>query len=464
MRRAPPGRETSLNDLTSNPPSIEFAAPARHPRGLYYLAFTEMWERFSFYGMSALLTLYMVKDLLRPPHAGAVVGLAPLRHLFEAAGPISDVAFASLIYGWYAGLVYFTPLLGGWVADRVLGARRTVMIGAVLMSAGHIAMSFYASFLVSLVLLILGSGFLKGNISGQVGSLYPAHAESMRSRGFILFSIGINIGAAGGPLVTGLAAAIWGWHAGFAVAAVLMLVALAGYVAGLPHLPDDRPRAHSDAPADPLTPAERRRVAVLFGVIALTIPAEIAYPMVWSIGILWVDKCVALATPLGLVPSSWFASFDALGSVIFAPVVVALWAWQARRNSEPTSVTKIGLGPVIIAVAAMLFVTGEWLAPRLDQVMALWALAGYLVMGLAWLFYWPTLLALVSRAAPVQVRSRMMGAAFLSPFVAHTLAGMIGTNFDKMRPDSFWLMDAGIALVGATLILALRKVLTRALD
>ena len=452
-----------LDDLTSNLQSAEARVSARHPRGLYYLAFTEMWERFSFYGMSALLTLYMVKDLLRPPHAGAVVGLAPLRHVFEFSGPISDVAFASLIYGLYAGLVYFTPLLGGWVADRVLGARRTVMIGALLMSAGHIAMSFYTSFLGSLVLLILGSGFLKGNISGQVGALYPSEAESMRSRGFILFSVGINIGAAGGPLVTGLAAGIWGWHVGFAIAAALMLVALAVYAVGLPHLPDDRPRARTDAPANPLTPAERRRVAVLFGVIALTIPSEIAYPMVWSIGILWVDKYVALATPLGLMPSSWFASFDSLGSIIFAPVVVALWAWQARRSSEPTSVTKIGLGPVIIAVAALLFVTGEWLAPRLDHVAVFWAVAGYLLMGLAWLFYWPTLLALVSRAAPVQVRSRMMGAAFLSPFVAHTLAGMIGTNFDKMRPDSFWLMDAGIALVGAALILGLRQMLTRAL-
>lgn len=452
-----------MDDLTSTGQSAAAPGSIRHPRGLYYLAFTEMCERFSFYGMSALLTLYMAKDLLRPPHAGMVVGLAGLRHLFEFRGPISDVAFASLIYGWYAGLVYFTPLLGGWVADRVLGARRTVMIGAVLMSAGHIAMSFYGAFLGALLLLILGSGFLKGNISGQVGALYPPEAESMRSRGFTLFSIGINIGAAGGPLVTGLAAAIWGWHAGFAIAAGLMLVALAGYMVGTPYLPEDRVRTRDAAPAVALTPAERRRVLVLFGVIALTIPAEIGYPMVWSIGILWVDKYVALATPFGLVPSSWFASFDALGSVIFAPVVVAIWAWQARRGREPGSVTKIGLGPVIIAAAAMLFVIGEWLAPRLDQVAVGWALAGYLGMGLAWLYYWPTLLALVSQAAPVQVRSRMMGAAFLSPFVAHTLAGMIGASFDAMRPDSFWMLDAGIALAGAVVILSLRKMLTRAL-
>lgn len=444
-------------------PGHSHTAQPAHPRGLYYLAFTEMWERFSFYGMSALLTLYMVKDLLRPPHADLVVGLSPLRHLFAWHGAIGDVAFASLIYGWYAGLVYFTPLVGGWIADRLLGARRTVMIGALLMSAGHLAMSFYSSFLLALVLLILGSGCLKGNISGQVGALYPPEAELLRARGFIIFSTGINIGSASGPIVTGLAAAIWGWHAGFAIAAGLMLLSLFGYIAGLRHLPDDTPRKRADVPVRPLTPAERRRVAVLFGVIALTIPAEIAYPMVWSIGILWVDKYVALATPLGAVPSSWFASINSAGSVIFAPVVVALWAWQARRGSEPASVTKIGIGPLIIAAGALLFVLGEGLAPRLDHVAIGWAMAGYLTMGLAWLFYWPTLLALVSSTAPPQVRSRMMGAAFLSPFVAHTLAGMIGANFDTMRPDTFWLMDAAIAIGGAVVILVLRKPLSSAL-
>ena len=130
--------------------------PFSHPKGLFYLSFTEMWERFSFYGMSALLTLYMVKELLLPENAAQVVGLAALRNMFEFRGPMSDVAFSAIIYGWYAGLVYFTPIVGGWVADRILGAKRTVMIGVVLMSAGHLAMSFYASFLFALLLLILG--------------------------------------------------------------------------------------------------------------------------------------------------------------------------------------------------------------------------------------------------------------------------------------------------------------------
>ena len=129
-----------------------------HPKGLVYLAFTEMWERFSYYGMTALLALYMTKQLLMPGHAEHVVGLAALRHVFELRGPMSDVAFASLIYGWYSGLVYFTPVLGGLIADRLLGTRATVVLGALLMSAGHLAMSFDQSFLIALLVLIIGSG------------------------------------------------------------------------------------------------------------------------------------------------------------------------------------------------------------------------------------------------------------------------------------------------------------------
>src|SRR6476661_3041047 len=174
-----------------------------HPRGVLVLSATELAERFSYYGMVGLLVLYMVHQLLLPGHAEHVLGLAGLRRMMEFRGPMSNQAFASLIYGWYSGLVYFTPLIGGWIADRWLGARRTVSLGAVLMALGHLAMSFDETFLIALVLLILGSGCLKGNISAQVAPLYPIHDESRRARGFTIFSTGINIGAVAGPLTTG---------------------------------------------------------------------------------------------------------------------------------------------------------------------------------------------------------------------------------------------------------------------
>ncbi len=446
------------------PKTVSKPAFAGHPKGLYFLSFTEMWERFSFYGMSALLALYMVKELLLPLNAAQVLGLATLRSVFEFRGAMSDLAFASIIYGWYAGLVYFTPIVGGWVADRILGAKRTVMVGVLLMSAGHLAMSFYQSFLIALVLLILGSGFLKGNISAQVGSLYPADDESRRSRGFTIFSTGICIGAASGPFVTGLVAALYGWHAGFAVAAVLMLLALIAYVLGQRHLPDDRPVGRKREKAQPLSQAERRRILVLLLVIILTIPAEIAYPMFWSIGILWVDQYVNLQTLFGEVPSSWFASADSIGAIAAAPVLISFWAWQSKRASEPGSVTKIGIGTAIVAFSALLLSAGNLGTSAPDSVGSGWAIAAWLIMGLAWMYYWPTTLALVSRCAPASVTATMMGVAFLSPFVGHTLAGWVGSYFDQMSPSAFWAMDASIAVGGAIIILMFRKQLARGLE
>jgi len=251
-----------------------------HPKGLAYLAFTEMWERFSYYGMTALLTLYMAEQLLLPEHAGNVIGLAGLRDFLSFGKPMSNLAFASIIYGWYSGLVYLTPILGGWIADRMLGKKRTVVIGALLMSSGHLAMTFDQSFLLALALLILGSGCLKGNISAQVGTLYPRDAASMRDRGFAIFSTGINIGAASGPIVTGAVYAMYDYHAGFAVAAGLMLVALVVYLTGQKHLPETPPQQVAQIAKQPLTPIERRQVIALIAVIVLIIPAEICYPMV----------------------------------------------------------------------------------------------------------------------------------------------------------------------------------------
>jgi proton-dependent oligopeptide transporter, POT family len=443
---------------TEAAPSTE--ATGGHPRGLYYLSATELWERFSFYGMQALLTLYMVNQLLLPGFVENVWGLAALRGLFEFAGPLSRTDFAGLIAGFYSGFVYFTPIVGGWIADRVLGARRTVMIGAALMSAGHLAMTFDQLFLVALLLLILGSGALKGNISAQVGSLYPREARSLRERGFSIFSTGINIGAVAGPLVTGAVAAVWGWHAGFAVAAALMLVALATYLAGQRHLPEVAPRRRKDPDARPLTQAERRKVWALIAVIALTIPAEIAYPMVWTIGSVWVDTYV----DLGLIPAPWFGSADSLGAILAAAPLIALWAAQARKGREPSSVGKIAIGTALTGVGALILAAGSQLSPERDSVHILWPIAGYFTMGLAWMYYWPTTLALVSRVAPPAVVGTLVGGAFISPFLAHSLAGIIGTRFDNMTPAAFWTMDAGIAFAGALLLLAASRPLSRVLE
>ena len=435
------------------------ATRQRHPVGLAILAGTELAERFSYYGMTALLALYMNKQLLQPGHAEHVLGLSALRHLFEFRGPMADQAFASLIYGWYGGLVYFTPILGGWIADRWIGKKAAVTLGALLMAGGHLAMSFDATFLIALLLLICGSGFLKGNISAQVGSLYPPTSESLRERGFAIFSTGINVGAVLGPIGTGTVAEIYGWHAGFALAAVLMLVALAVYLSGQRHLPDQKPRRAENAALPRLTQEERRRVWAIIILMAINIPAAISYTMIWNIGLVWVDERVTL----GPVPAAWFNSVDSFASVVIAPVLVGLWAWQARRDSEPGAMGKILIGIVITGLSALFFVAGALLAGPGGKVSVFWALLGYFGMGVGFMWYWPVTLATISKAAPAKVNSTLMGASFLALFFGTTIMGWVGSFYGEMSNAAFWTLDAAIGFAGAVLMLALMRPLTKAL-
>jgi proton-dependent oligopeptide transporter, POT family len=457
---------TSAEATLDRPVRDDAYAFLGHPRGLAYLGFTEMWERFSYYGMTALLSLYMVQQLLLPGHAEHVLGLGGLRALFEFRGPMSDLAFASLIYGWYGGLVYFTPIIGGWLADRWLGTTLAVTFGALLMAGGHLAMSFDASFLFALALLILGSGLLKGNIAAQVGELYPPDDDSRRTRGFTIFSAAINIGAVGGPIACGTVAAIYGWHFGFGLAAALMLVALATYLSGLRYLPGRKPRGRraDGAPLPPLSPEERRRTWLLVLLFALVVLTLVSYVMIWNIGILWVDERVDLSSPFGTVPASWFNSIDALGSVIAVPPLVALWAWQARRRSEPNDIAKIAIGGVLTGLSALVLAAGSALAGPDGKTNVGWAVAAYFGMGVAFLYYWPVLLALVSRVAPAKINSTMMGSAYLALFVASVLMGWVGSFYDQMSPAEFWALDAAIAFAGALIVFAVNRPLSRALE
>jgi POT family proton-dependent oligopeptide transporter len=435
----------------------------KHPAGLAVLAGTELAERFSYYGMTALLALYMVKQLLLPGHAEHVIGLAGLRHLFEFRGPMSDQAFASLIYGWYGGLVYFTPLIGGWVADRWLGIKRTVIAGALLMAAGHLAMSVDETFLIALLLLIVGSGFLKGNISAQVGTLYPENVESLRERGFTIFSTAINIGAVAGPLGTGAVALIYGWHAGFALAAALMILALIVYLIGSRYLPDYKAARAEKAALPPLTRDEKIRTWWLLGVIALLIPVNVTYTMIWNIGVVWVDEHVDLASPFGAVPASWFNSVDSFASIVVAPFLIALWAWQAPRSREPAAMTKIAIGAAITGLSGLLLTAGCLTASK-GQVSVIWPLLGWFGMGFGFMWYWPIALSLVSKAAPKKVNSTLMGATFLALFFGSTIMGWVGSFYDQMSNAAFWTLDSAIALVSAVLILALKGPVNRMLE
>lgn len=432
------------------------------PMALAYLSFTEAWERFSYYGMTSILVLYMSQALLLPGHVEGIVGFSGFRTALESVfGPLTTLALASQIMGLYTGLVYFTPVLGGWIADRFTGRRAAVMLGATMMSAGHLAMAFDASFLLALVLLITGCGLLKGNISTQVGELYAETDGEGRTRAFAIFSVGINVGAVAGPLACGLLAQLYGWHAGFGLAGILMLIGLATYVAGFRYLPADRVRSQSTQKKLPLDRRQWRIVAALAVVSVITVFQSIGYYQNTNMNLVWIDRSVDLNLFGFHIPVAWFNSIDPLASILGVPILFALWRWQAARNSEPDDLGKIALGAWITAAANLLLVVACLISTR---TIALVPAVYDVLLGIGFLYYWPTLLALVSRAAPPTIKATMMGAVFLSLFIANSIIGWLGGFFEHMTPAGFWAMHAAIAATGGVLAFGLRLPLKRALE
>ena len=438
------------------------AAFLGHPRGLFFLAFTEAWERFSYYGMAALLVLYMVNQLLLPGHVEQVAGFAAFRGLIERAfGPLSTQALASQIFGLYSGFVYFTPVLGGWLGDRI-GQRSAVVLGALSMSGGHLAMAFDRSFLVALLLLVIGSGLLKGNISAQVGSVYPPDDEARRTRGFAIFSTAINFGAVAGPLLCGFLGQRYGWHIGFGTAALFMLGALATYLSGFRYLPARvEPRARSVAA--PLTRHDRQAVAALIAVMGIVVFAYIAYYQFANVLPVWLEQHADLNAGGFAIPIPWFYSIDPLVSILSVPALFALWSRQERRTgSEPPALSKIATGSFIAAAANLVLVAAILLSP--GRVLWVWPVLYCAIQGIGFMYFWPTLLALVSRAAPAKINATMMGVSFLTLFVANNLIGRIGTYYEKMSPAAFWSLHAAIGAAGGLLMMLFAHALGQFLE
>ena len=433
-----------------------------HPKGLFYLAFTEAWERFSYYGMTALLVLYMVNQALLPGHLENIAGFAGFRSAIEAlVGPQSTQALASTIFGLYSGFVYFTPMLGGLIADRWIGQRNAVVIGALLMSGGHLAMAFEQSLLLALLLLVTGSGFLKGNISAQVGSLYRREDEARRTRGFTIFSTGINIGAVTGPFVCGALAQVYGWHYGFGAAALFMLVGLATYLYGYRYLPA---RVASDQrETAKLTAREWYKTLAVVAVIAITVFQSISQYQEFNVFPVWIQQHVAREIGGYTVPIPWFFSLESLTSILVAPLLILLWRWQASRRREPGDLSKIGIGSGI-AVATNLILVAGILGSGGAPLHPIWPALYCVGTGIAFMYYWPTTLALVSRAAPAKVNATMMGIAYMSLFVSNNIIGWIGGFYERMSPAEFWAMHAAIASTGGLVVILLGRWLGRVLS
>src|ERR1700733_1494199 len=312
-----------------------------HPRGLLYIAGTELWERISFHGMQALLVLYMVEQLLLPGHIEHILGFGGFRSAIESVtGSLSVQALASQIFGLYIGFVYLMPVIGGALGDRVLGRRRAVALGALMMTVGHFCMALEALFLIALLLLVVGAGLLRGNLISQLGDLYPK-SDQRRENGFQIYYSVLNTGAFVAPLITGALQVRFGWHYGFGFAGVGMLAGLLIYSAGQGYIPADLPRRATVG--EPLTAGERRVVIFMVLMLPLLTAFWVAQSQIWNTYNLWARDHLDLMVGAHRIPVPWLQTVDSLAVVGLVRRGLRFWRWQNARGEEPDHRAKMGI-------------------------------------------------------------------------------------------------------------------------
>jgi proton-dependent oligopeptide transporter, POT family len=447
-------------------PITAFERRFGHPPGLFILFFTEMWERFSYYGMRTLLVLYMTKYLFLDGRPEKVMGYHLVKGTLESVfGHLDIQPLSSQIYGLYTGFVYLTPLFGGMLADRFFGQRKTVVVGGILMAIGHFLMAFENLFYVALLFLIVGNGAFKPNVSTQVGSLYPA-GDPRRDRAFSIFYVGINLGAFLQGVVVGTLAATYGWHYGFGAAGVGMILGLTVYLLGQPYLASDKVRQQtvvSDEKAVPLTKQERASVVALCALCVLNIVFWAVYEQQGNTMQLWATDNTTWPTIFGWqIPSTWFQSFNPFMIFVFTPLLNLLWVRQAKEGKEPSSVAKMAIGCFVLGISFIVMVIGAKVVGA-GQGSLFWPFAATCMLTIGELYLSPIGLSLVTKVAPSRMVSMMMGMWFLSNFFGNYLSGYIGTYYNRMEKTSFFLMLTILGITAGAAIWAFNRPLKRAI-
>ena len=430
-----------------------------HPVGLYILFFTEMWERFSYYGMRGLLKAYMVyylcsayaatlyrSDFPDPPAEAPsnpfnILGFDLLQMLPNWVVSFTSVQdFGSSMYGGYTALVYATPFFGGIIADRWLGQRRAVYIGGAVMAVGHFVMASEQMFLVALGLLIIGNGFFKPNISTQVGDLYPP-GDSRRDGAFTIFYMGINLGAFICNFIVGTLAAVYGWHYGFGAAGIGMVLGLLVYLFGQRYLAPDnlaRAKAHVEEQHEGLTSEEWSRIGALVVLALLNVVFWAVYEQQGNTMQTWADEQTVWPVVAGFqIPSTWFQSFNPMCIVLMAPLLDIFWQWQAKRGTEPTSVSKMAIGAVILGLSFIVMIVGANVVGD-GKGSLFWPLACTFLLTIGELYLSPIGLSLVTKVSPAKLVSMMMGMWFISSFLGNTLSGYIGVYYTIWPKEQFF--------------------------
>ena len=408
--------------------SITIAARASHPPGLYVLFFTEMWERYSFYSMMAILSLYMNEAL----------------HF--------DIAHVGRVYGLYTAGVYFLPLVGGLLADRLLGFNRAIIIGGVLMMFGHIALGIELMpfFYSGLGLLACGSGLLKPNVSTIVGNLYRSRPE-LRDQGFNIFYVGINLGAFVSPLTVSWLRTNYGWSVAFMSAAVAMLFSLVTFIGFNRHVAEAATKVDkTSTEARTIGPAEARsRVITLLAVFTISTAFWLAFYQIFYTFTFWARDNTATT-----IAPERFQVFEPLGVIVLSPVLVAVWMWLQRRNAEPSTPVKMLLGVVLCAGAFGMLGYAGTIGGDTGRVSPLWLIAANIIIALGEIALSPMGLSLVNSIAPPRSRGLLMGGWFASLALGGYLSGYSGAYWDRMPHSRFFAMVA-VILAGTAIPLSL---------
>jgi POT family proton-dependent oligopeptide transporter len=406
------------------------------PRGLTILFLTEMWTQFSFFGMRTILVYYMTKQLLIGQQA------------------------SSLIYGGYAAAVYFTPIVGGVIADRLIGKRNAVVAGGLLMAAGHFMMVFPGLFFPALALIALGNGFFLPALSSQIRSLY-AEGDPRLASAYNVYYVGINLGAFLAPFVCGTLGEMFGWHWGFAAAGVGMIVGLATYLAGVRYLPPEETRAArraADATSPPdtgeaarTTKANRGRFLLLAGVMAAVILFRGAYEQNGNTIALWTDSGVDRSLAGGWrIPLTWFQALNPFVIFLGTPLLVGLWTREARRGREPSSVAKMVAGALVTAAAFAMIAIVCWVSDaRHVRSSWLWLTGFWVVLTAGELFILPVGLGLFGRLAPRGFEATAIAVWFFAGFAGNLLAGGLGALWSTLSQPVFFTLIAGVAAASA---------------
>ncbi|MFN2398388.1 MAG: peptide MFS transporter [Gemmatimonadaceae bacterium] len=488
---------STVNEIattTDRPPELDDRALFGHPRGLGLLFIVEMWERFSYYGMRGLLVLYLVNQLSWTD--GRAAGL----------------------YGTYTGLVFLTPLLGGYLADRFIGTRRSLVIGGIVIALGHFALVFETmpTFYLGLALVIIGTGFFKPNVSTMVGQIYR-EGDPRRDSGFTIFYMGINSGAFLAGIVCGWLAQRFGWGYGFGAAGVGMLLGLAIYLWGrdkyLPGIGLSQ-QAERAARATAVTGSavtagvnpghalmgallgvviallgggnwmgylygvtigaalglsvlgskgeERKRVIALFIVVFFVIFFWMAFEQAGSSMNLFADRHTDRTIGSFEIPTPWFQSVNAGFIILFAPVFAGLWVGLGRRGKEPSTALKMAIGLFLLGVGFLFMVAAGNLADGGAKVSAMWLTMAYMFHTFGELCLSPVGLSYVTKVAPIRFASLLMGVWFLANSAANKLGGVLAAMTERIPSQAtFYTIFVATSIGAALLMLVLVPLLKR---